>query len=358
MTAETLDYLFGILADEFNSLLEGKRRDKNLLGEVLEHAHQTLETQGFTGACIQIKGDWEFLNQALKVPRWDNVDGMCWLCSASNSNLSCLWTSDAWKHTLKSHEDYIADLMRAGSRIPILFLILSLRIEGIMVDTLHAVELGIASHILANAIYEVMRLGHWGSNLPDQLAGFNSYLLRWYKRHPEMHRVQGAFTMERLKVSGDWPKLKVKAAATRHMSYFVMDMLDEFTPSGTSTHFERVRAVCSLLCRFYTIIHDEGQFLSASAKSELYDLSGLLRGIYVNLSREALHSGVKLWKCTGKLHLFEHLCQQQTSWGNPTGHWLYIDEDLQRICAKLGISAHINTMDYSVLYKWLVLVFD
>ena len=99
-----MDAIFGSLADDFNNLMEGKILNRNFLGKLVKNAGKKLELNGFTGACIQLKGDWEFLDQALRFPRWDNKESMCWLCKASNHGVDLLWTGEGWKTTLKSHE--------------------------------------------------------------------------------------------------------------------------------------------------------------------------------------------------------------------------------------------------------------
>ena len=83
MTTGTLDAIFGDLADDFNYLLEGKKCKFNYSNRVVRDA---VRANGYTGACVQLKGDWEFLDQALGLPRWDNASsGMCWLCKATNN---------------------------------------------------------------------------------------------------------------------------------------------------------------------------------------------------------------------------------------------------------------------------------
>ena len=128
---------------------------------------------------------------------------------------------------MKSHEDYVADLVARGVPLPMLFLIEALRMEGVLIDSLHAVDQGIASHILGNIIFETMRLGQWGNNMKVQLEGLVAYLNNWYSRNRSRNRIQGKLTMERIKTSAEWPKLKAKGAATRHFAFFCRDLLAE-----------------------------------------------------------------------------------------------------------------------------------
>ena len=341
----------------------GKILNRNYLGKLVKNAGKKLELNGFTGACIQLKGDWEFLDQALRFPRWDNKESMCWLCKASNHGVDLLWTGEGWKTTLQSHEDYVTDRVRKGFPLPVLFLIAALRTEGVMIDSMHAVDQGMACHILANILFEMMRSGAFGgTNISDQLNGLREALDEWYRRNKDRYRIQGKLTIDRIKTSSDWPKLKAKAAATRHLAFFCREMLDKHGAEGDTpqqrTHNKRVQSICKLLCRYYEILSEQPRFLSDAAKQELRDLSLYLRQIYVNLSREALDKQQRLWKMTAKVHLFEHLCQDQVSWGNPVFWWCYSDEDLQKIVKEIAITCHVSSMDYMTLYKWLIHVFD
>ena len=45
------------------------------------------------------------------------------------------------------------------------------------------------------------------------------------KANKSMSRVQGKLTVERLRTDGGWPKLKAKAAATRHLVHFALELV-------------------------------------------------------------------------------------------------------------------------------------
>ena len=77
----------------------------------------------------------------------------------------------------------------------------------------------------------------------------------WYKTQPKeikSSKLQGALTYERIKTSSEWPKLKAKAATTRHMSRFAK-YLAEKHDSG-STHDRRRRLAADMLVVFYDIV--------------------------------------------------------------------------------------------------------
>ena len=56
--------------------------------------------------------------------------------------------------------------------MPDVFKIKGMRLEGIMIDTLHAVDQGLASHVIANVFVEIMALGHWALTKRPKLRAF------------------------------------------------------------------------------------------------------------------------------------------------------------------------------------------
>ena len=141
---------------------------------------------------------------------------------------------------------------------------------------------------------QVMDTGIWGANNEDALEGLKKELKEYYNSHPELHRTQGELTLPRIKTSGDWPKLKSKAASTRHIVKFAEKLAFEHN-SGTF-HDRRRLAVCKLLNRFYDITSMEGRYVSEECKDELKKLGRSFIEIYEKISREALVSQLRRWK--------------------------------------------------------------
>ena len=285
---------------------------------------------------------------------------MCWICNASNSVEALLWTMTrlgaGWRDTVRTHESYLAELAAAGKVVPALFKILSLRLEGIMCDILHAVDQGLASHLIANVLVEILGLNVWGTTQKANVAGLDKDLQAWYKATQDKTKVQGKLTYERLKTKGEWPKLKAKAAATRHLAKYAAYLA--VLHNDGSTHDRLRKAVCELLCRFYAIIDEEGRFLSDGAKQELPVLGRTLLELYLKLSKEAIVKHKRMWKSVPKFHVFVHICDLAVVLGNPKYYWTYSDEDLQRVIKEVATSCHPRNMEQVVLYKWLIYTFE
>ena len=168
-------------------------------------------------------------------------------------------------------------------------------------------------------------------------------------------KIQGKLTYQRIKTSADWPKLKCKAAATRHLSHYALYLATTY--NDHSIHAERRKGVATKLVRFYTICETEGRFLSAAARAEMVVLSRDFMAMYAHLSAEALAQQVRLWKMVPKFHIWQHLCEDQTLM-NPRYFWTYSDEDFQRIMKGIATSCHANNLAPMVLMKWLVVTFE
>ena len=81
--------------------------------------------------------------------------------------------------------------------------------------------------------------------------------------------------------------------------------------------------------------------------------------MYAQLSTEARNARTKLWKFSPKHHLFQHLCEWQSSeCGNPRYYWVYADEDLVGKIISIAHSCHPSTMSETSMWKWSLWAFE
>ena len=154
-----------------------------------------------------------------------------------------------------SHEQYVAQLLADGVALPAVFQIKTLWLEGVMGDVVHALDQGVATHVVGNVMVSVMRTGHWGGNQALQAAGLEEHLKTSYKGHNKMYKIEGKIPYQRVKTSDGWPKFKAKAAATRHLAHHAEDLAREF--SDGSEHDQKVVAVAAGLARMYTTMAEQ-----------------------------------------------------------------------------------------------------
>ena len=363
MVADSLDCALKILAWSMNALSTGAHPVRDPWNRAIPCGGNNLA--GYWRALLcQCRGDWAFFKECFYFPQWNAAERMCFVCRASSTIRALSWTNcnaDApWRHTVWTHESYMTFLREGGFAVPVLLSqVVGFRLECIMIDILHTVDLGVAAHIIGNVlfIFCVLRGCFGGATYADRVKRLATDLANWYKETKCTGRLRGELKLEDIRKSGCWPKLRGKAAAIRHMAGYALKVVRAF--GNGSVHDNRVRAVCELLCRFYEIVSQESQFCSEDAKREMPVLGQLLAELYAQLSHDALHRGERLWKMSPKLHLREHLCEIQCVLaGNPRYWWCYADEDLVGHMVDIAEGCHPATMAYSVLFKWLHCYFE
>ena len=363
MVDGTIDRISKVLSWSFNAILSGKFPRESWDGKALPGGDGLL-AKGWRGALCQVRGDWAFYCEIFRFPQWNAAERMCWLCKASSTDPSLAWVKygpDAkWRETRWSHESYMRFLRGAGIAIPaLLAFAIGFRLECIMIDVLHTVDQGVASHIVGNVLwyFAVVRKMWGGTTQQQQIEHMFKHMQKWYKGSQADSKVKGKVTVERVRTKGNWPKLKAKAAATRQLAAYVLLLAQTF---GDGSRKEmQILGLCQLLVDFYRILESSSQFLSAEARDQLPKIGRRLVGIYTALATSAKEAGVKMWKLNPKLHLFLHLCEwQAVSHGNPRYYWTYADEDLAGKMAEVAASCHPKTMALNALFKWLHIAFD
>jgi hypothetical protein len=356
LTDSLLQQLLKRFVWAFEALAKGRMPDLDWRGNPHSEAGRTL-CGGWRFAIIQIRGDCEFFSEALYLERWSDAN-CCFLCDATLADGPCCYTragpAAGWRGTLRSHPRYLRLLRRSGRPVAELLRLSTLRLEGIAIDVLHTMDLGVSSHVIANIFVETMSRGHYGGNQSLQACGLAAALKAWYQTHRDAYKIQGELSYSRIKSSSDWPKLKCKAAATRHLSKFALHLARVYH-DGTAHDAKKV-GVAELLCRFYDILSEGDRFLSNAQKDELSRLGALFLTLYGDLSKEAVTNGVRAWKLTPKFHAMIHICEQQ-AFLNPRFSWTYRDEDFQRLLKQIAVQCHPSTVPHTVLYRWLIGIF-
>ncbi len=305
----------------------------------------------------EARGDWEFYTSFFGFPSWSSVTNMCWMCGATGGDDAMRYTSAApdapWRASRKSHEAYVAEVAAIGNMLPMLLRVVrGFRTDCVKIDVLHCVDLGVASHILGNIFWECILAHAWGyTTFALNTQALMKDIKEFYRRTRTKSKLDGDLTPERLRTAGGWPKLRAKAAATRHLAPFALELAHRFLG------VRRV-AIAQLLVRFYELIGEEQMFLTSEAKAELPKLGQRLCGLYFQLSRMAFESGARLWKPVPKVHLFDHLCTwQAVEVGNPRFYWAYADEDMVGHVIEVARSCHPRTLSVTALFKWVLFAF-
>ena len=99
-----------------------------------------------------------------------------------------------------------------------------------MIDVLHTVDQGVASHVVANVLwlFAVQRNVFREASQDSQVKKLFVHMKAWYKRTKASSKIKGKLTVERIRTSAGWPKLKAGAATTRHLAGYTLALVQEF----------------------------------------------------------------------------------------------------------------------------------
>ena len=349
---ETLDALMRLFAWSVNVMLDGVCPDS---GEPL--------ADGWRGCLCQIRGDWQWYCELFRFPAWNSAERMCWICAASATIAALLFKkcSDTagWRSTRVSHEEYVAGLEEIGADLPSLFKhVVGLRIECVVIDALHALDLGEAGHIIGNILWDSIKTRKWGGRNQDaNIDLLEADLRSWEKRVKAPTRLQVTLSVARMRCSSGYPKLKTKGAQTRHLAPYALTVAQRFS---LGTTYDKMKiAVAQLLCKLYNIMASSSQFMTPAALAEFRSTGQRMVLLHSKMHADAFERGERMWKFPPKAHLIDHMVSYQASeWGNPSYSWCYGDEDLVGQCIEIASSCHPKTCNITALIKWLVLSFD
>lgn len=339
MVADTLNVLFRAFAWSLNEMHIGEFPRRNRFGKALgvqDKAGEDL-ADGFRGVLCQVRGDWQFYCEVMYFPQWNSAERMCWFRQASSTDRERLWSdfnlNAAWRDTLWTHETYLDFLRASELAIPILSaLVIGFRLENIMIDVLHTIDQGVSSHVIGNVLWitAVIKKAFGGTTQAENLQNLQKDMKQWYEKHKfQGSQLQKQIMPDNVRTKAGWPKLNAKAAMTRHLATYALDLVQRFVSS--SIEYMLALIVVQNLGRFYEILNYESMCVSGAIKAVLPNPSKRFSCAYGQLAALALKKGYRLWKATPKFHLFCHLLETQAVLqGIPRFFWIHADEDLVR----------------------------
>jgi len=211
MVDGTLSALMNIFSWSCNAMLKGKFPKVDWANRRVQGGGGALAA-GWKAALSQVRGDWQWFCELFTLPQWNSAERMCWLCRASSTIENLAWTRSGldagWRATMFTHESYIQHLREAGKVPPVLFTAaIGFRLDCVLIDVLHTVDLGIAAHIIANVfiIVAVVRSKLGGNTYAARVNNMQAKVTEWYRKTKATSRLQGDLTLERLRTDGGWP---------------------------------------------------------------------------------------------------------------------------------------------------------
>ena len=384
---DTLQIIFEVISWSFRCCLAGVAPDRRHDGtDFTPHDVTTRLPPGTElprAALVQMRGDWEGLVKLFRF-RFYKSENFCWQCDATASaGPRCFRDcSPAAGHraTLLSHEEYLARCAEEGSQPSYIFRCPGFRLENIVVDSMHAADLG----CFADALGSIMALHignrQWFPNQAAGLANLNQLLTAWYRAHPEhaASKITPLVLTQIHSKSLTYPFLKAKAAQVRNLAEFGLYLANmhsygEAAPGGrqpfrfAASHRLAGREADYL--RLLVLMFQGMAAYSRSLQAAVFDPTACRESMLLFLA--SLSDLFSLWRQGAseaaakaapfffrpKAHMLQHLVQDHVPvFGNPAKFWCYRDEDfvgaIKRICAN---TKHPATLERRVLLKLRIL---
>ena len=204
----------------------------------------------------------------------------------------------------------------------------------ILVDTLHALDLGVSQDTLGNLFY-----AFWYSplskarNQTTKTLELLALIKEYYKQYKPQSRITG-LTVEMIKRDKSGPKFRAKGAETRHLVPFGLILANKMAEAAGG-HDVFYNHLVSLMQHLVTFYNTYGQIpYDADKTNESARLCCLL---YAQLRDIAVKD--QFWKIKPKFHLFQELAECQTyATGDPSLFWCYLDEDFVGLIGKISAS--------------------
>ena len=124
---------------------------------------------GFTGSVCQLRSDWMGLKGVFSFGGW-NAQRLCWKCRATQPGGDCPFDdvskSALWRFMRTSMSAFVSDAEKRGIPLSPLLSLPGFLLSYIVIDVLHAIDLGVAQDVAGSFLYELVLFGQGFLNGP------------------------------------------------------------------------------------------------------------------------------------------------------------------------------------------------
>jgi len=336
-------------------LIPHRRHDGTLFAESTfkndsKRAQRAGKKMKMGAACIQKKGDWQWMKQGLGLTGWRGEGPqkrICWLCTANCGD--CPWTDASlgakWRTGVGSHATCLASVYFSNQYLAGIFAFPGFSADYIVPDWMHCADLGVVQYLLGNILWEVfVSLGGVHSN-PHDGCGKLLCMLHVFSDGPCPINF---LTMGMIRVNlSAAPKLKLKAAEGRYMVPVVERLLRCGVACVTEHEHRRLHCL-QALCRCYDEIN---AWVPDTSRDRLGSAARQFVTLYSELTVQAFAydpSGLS-YRLYPKFHLLVHCAE--FSEVCPRLTWNYPDESAIGECADLAETLHAMNLQTSLIEK-------
>ena len=331
------------------------------------------------GALLQIRGDWEGMCQCFRVRSYSS-DEFCWMCGAKQITRDHLHYSDMrptapHRQTLVTHESYMMACAREGAQPSHIFRCPGTMLQHLAVDSMHAGDLGCFQDSLGSIFRLEATNKSWYRSNGVGLQQLNKDLKSFDQANPELD-ISSVYPLVWSQIQGakpGYPYLKCKAAQTRHLAEFGLQLarrhrsgdatrsafsfrpLSRLGPS-TMAHRDALVAMFEGMVRYQQSCRAE-PFVEEDCKQGLYRFLEAFVVLH-RLWRDGLPEDLQArlpFNLRPKAHVMQHLVEDKLClWGSPAG--CYRDEDyigsVKNIAQK---TKHPASLEQKVMQKLRIL---
>lgn len=270
---------------------------------------------------VEVRGDWAWYKQVLRLPGWRDRAGCCFLCKATPADIRDASSSAKWRRETLDHWELLVRMRTQHSSISPLFAAPGFRSRCICIDWMHTCDLGIACDFLGNLFWSALQKFPPGS-LESKVAALFREIQVFYRTTSCTARLD-SLSVNMIRPPGKSPKLRASAAETRALVPFGEALANEHF-AGEGSFESTVRAAATELHNCYRCLSSS----TAHRESLLPRSCRRFCLLYISLEALAQHSGAdKSWVVKPKLHWFQELCERGSTASRPAATWNYRDED-------------------------------
>jgi hypothetical protein len=267
--------------------------------------------------------------------KWDRLelDGACRYVRGSVDDLigAPPFRLTFWRQQMGVDYSFMSPLMR----------IRGMRLEHLMIDTLHCLDLGVAAKLIGHSLLLVLQSGVLGNaqspaGMQQGVRMLSAALRRWYafRRRVRPRSKQTRLGRITLKMLGEG-NLKAKGAETRGLTDFALRVLESkaaVTALGVEGHHLR-----------QSLSHLQASYLMMYKRKCRRRIDAARLGLHLRLC--AMHASCANVSLTPKFHLSQHFVDVAKRAGNPVTYSCYPDESHNAFVVRTAQRAY--TRDFS-----------
>ena len=332
----TTDAILSVFSWSMKLLLQGFwpscRHDGSAWSDSDKSRAQLQGEMGVRAMLCQSRGDWAWVKEVFGFPAWSSSE-ICWLCEANRDDVpfSDFSLSAAWRKKRRSATSLFARLREQGIPRSPLFGCPGFHVSMVVIDLLHACDLGVSQVALGNLFYEL--LPTVGSVRAEQVANLWAKIKTYYRNGNAPSQIQ-TLTLEMIRLPNKGPKLRTKGAETRGLVPFGAQLAREHNANEGSSRSHALMRTFKYLLEFYMFVSQEPYNAPEAAIAARNFLL-----LYKSLGAHAGGgSDPKLWIVKPKFHMMQELAEFQAPDldASPATFWAYKDEDFVGFVAQFA----------------------